>query len=471
MFQVPSFSATAPDQSINKKVIAKKIADKIQKSDIPMSDLGIWLGGTLVGAKSFYELNSEKLFIPASLTKILTAYTSFKNFPMDHKFKTQLLTTGIFEEHSLKGDLILKGGGDPSFISESMWVLVNNFIRTGVKEISGNLVVDDSYFDSIRFDDSREDSRVDRAYDAPVGALSFNWNSVNVYIRPGKTIGSPAKIYADPMSSYIKVINRATTAKGNVKKIRVSRQVDKSRPGDVIIVAGTIGIERDEVVSYKSITEPDFWSGIQLKEFLDQRGVLLKGNVVRGKAPTEAKVLVELEGSDLRKVVTDMMKFSNNYVAEMLTKNISAYVDKEPGNIVGGIKIIRNTLENDLGFQKEHYNLVNPSGLTRLNKLRPLDLANLLNRAKNDFKFFPEFIASMPISGIDGTLKDRFGQDIDIRVRAKTGLLNGVTGLAGFIGHPMGKMFTFTFIYNGTQTKINKATQLFEDIIKIIIAN
>lgn len=470
-FYLSGWAVRASDEGLDTQQLAEKINKKVQASGIPLTDLGLWLGLSDKQAKNFFQLNSEKLFIPASLTKILTAYASFKNFPMDHKFKTQLLTTGFFEEYRLVGDLILKGGGDPSFISESMWVLVNHFVRTGVKEISGNIVVDDSYFDSIRFDGSREDARVDRAYDAPVGAMSLNWNSVNVYIRPGKKVGDPAKIYADPMSAYIKVVNRATTAKGRVNKIRVSRRKNESQPGDVIIVAGTIGVDKDEIVSYKSISQPDYWSGIQLKEFLDQRGIVLKGQVVKGIAPKEAKKLAELEGSDLRKVVSDMMKFSNNYVAEMLTKNLSAYVNKEPGHIEGGVKIIRNTLEQDLGFQKEHYHLVNPSGLTRLNKLRPVDLALLLNKAKSDFKFFPEFIASMPISGIDGTLKDRFGRDIDVRVRAKTGLLNGVTGLAGFIGHPQGDLLTFSFIYNGSHTKIDKAVLLFEDIVKVVITN
>ncbi|MCB0356456.1 MAG: D-alanyl-D-alanine carboxypeptidase/D-alanyl-D-alanine-endopeptidase [Bdellovibrionales bacterium] len=438
---------------------------------MPSADLGLWLGYSQVGAKSFFEHNSEKLFTPASLTKILTAYSSFKTFPMDHKFKTQLLTVGEFKEDYLDGNLILKGGGDPSFISESMWVLVNHFVRTGVKEIKGNIVVDDSYFDQIRYDETREKNRVDRAYDAPVGAMSFNWNSVNVYIRPGKTDGAPAKVYADPMSSYIKVVNRATTVKGNVKKIRVTRLADETRVGDIIIVAGTIGLKREEIVSYKSITQPDYWSGVHLQEFLDQRGIKLKGKVVKGQTPKEAKVLAEIEGSDLRKVVTDMMKFSNNYVAEMLTKNISAFTSHKPGNIIDGIAKMREILEQDLGFKKNQYNLINPSGLTRDNKLRPVDLAHLLNKAKFDFKFFPEFIASMPISGIDGTLKDRFGQDIDIHVRAKTGLLNGVTGLAGFIGHPEGSIYTFSFIYNGTQARINQAARLFEEILKIVISN
>ncbi|MCB0389928.1 MAG: D-alanyl-D-alanine carboxypeptidase/D-alanyl-D-alanine-endopeptidase [Bdellovibrionales bacterium] len=457
--------------TVDTKKIAEKIDHQVRVSGVSKSDLGIWLGPSAIGANNIYELNSEKLFIPASLTKILTAYASFKTFPMSHKFKTQLLTQGKFADDKLNGNLILKGFGDPSFTSESMWVLVNHFVRTGVKEITGDIVVDDTYFDSVRFDNTREPSRVDRAYDAPIGAMSFNWNSVNVYVRPGLKVGAPARIYADPMSSYIKVINRATTAKGKVKNIRVSRIKDDSRPGDTIIVAGTIGIEKEEVVSYKSITEPSFWSGIHLKEFLDQRGITLKGKIVKGKATPEATVLAELEGSDLRKVVTDMMKFSNNYVAEMLTKNISTFSGNKPGNIADGIEQIRKILETNLGFKKEYYSLLNPSGLTRKNRIRPVDLSHLLNKAKSNFKFFPEFIASMPISGIDGTLKEKFSEEVDIRVRAKTGLLNGVSGLAGYIGHPNGETLTFTFIYNGNQGNIDKAVVLFENILKTVISN
>lgn len=461
------FSFADIDVSQFNEDIKGKIESKVKLSRIPKSELGIWIGESHVGASAIYELNGSELFIPASLSKTFTAYATFKLFPLDHKFKTQLLTNATQEKGVLKGDLFLKGGGDPSFVSQSLWVLVNNFVRTGIKKVQGNIIVDDSLFDSVRYDNSREDARVDRAYDAPVGAMSFNWNSINVYVRPGQ-VGEAAVVIADPVSSYIKLVNKTTTVKGKGKSIRVSRLADKSHAGDTIIVAGSIGADLSEQVYYKSITQPDIWSGMHLVEFLKQRGIQVEGTVETGVTPSDAKILAELESAELSRVVSDMMKFSNNYVAEMLTKNIATFKSQKQGTISDGVHEVRGVLENQLGFDPSHYNFVNPSGLTRENRFRPKDVAKLYNNAQSDFHFFPEFVSSLAISGVDGTLKDRFSKDISLKVRAKTGLLNGVTALAGYLEQPNGRILTIVFIFNGSQSRIDRAALLFEDMIKAL---
>lgn len=456
--------------SASDKIIHDKIEKKIAQSGYAKSDLGIWVGESLVGASYIYELNSSQLFLPASLSKALTAYATFSTFPLDHKFKTQLLTNDKVEGNKLDGDLILKGGGDPAFVSESLWVLVNHFTRSGINEIAGNIIVDDSLFDGIRYDESREDKRVDRAYDAPVGAMSFNWNSVNIYVKPGKNKNDPGVVIADPISPYIKIINKTKTVNGKTNKfdLRVSRVEDKTHIGDSIIVAGEIGLQTNEQVYYASITQPDMWSGIQLVEFLKQRGIQVKGQVIRGVSQMGARVLAEVESPELSRLVSDMMKFSNNYVAEMLTKNIAVYRLGQTGTLENGVSEIRKIMETKLGYQPNEYNFINPSGLTRKNRIRPKDLAKLFNNAKSNFQFFPEFIHSLAVSGVDGTLKNRFSKSIALKVRGKTGLLNGVNGLAGYLEQPNGRILTIVFLYNGTQDDFNRLSRFYEEIIKLM---
>lgn len=179
------FSAFAIDEKWI-EVEKKKIDKIIQKSGISTDQLSIYIAGGEGSPITVSSINGEKKMIPASVTKLVTAAAVLKAFPPGTKFKTSLWSSAKIEDGVMKGDLYLRGGGDPSFVSENLWYLVNAFLRNDVRKIEGNIVVDDSLFDSVRFDSSRQKERVDRAYDAPTGAMSFNWNSVNVFVRPGK---------------------------------------------------------------------------------------------------------------------------------------------------------------------------------------------------------------------------------------------------------------------------------------------
>ena len=203
-------------------VLKKRLRRAIKKSKLRESTLGVFISVNAPGKpRVIYNLNAQKPRIPASLTKIVTAVVALNEFPPNHKFHTRLVSTGKIHGDVLKGDLILKGGGDPGFVSETMWFLVNEFVRTGIHRIEGDIIVDDSYFDTIRFDSSRDPARVDRAYDAPIGAMSFNWNSLNIFLRPSKKVGDPIRVFTDPKNEYFHVINRSKTVKGRRKRLEV----------------------------------------------------------------------------------------------------------------------------------------------------------------------------------------------------------------------------------------------------------
>ena len=388
--------------------------------------------------------------IPASITKLVTAAASISQFPSGTKFKTTLWSPAQIEDGALRGDLYLRGGGDPGFVSENMWFLVNALTRTGVKNIEGDIVVDDSLFDKLRFDPSRQKERVDRAYDAPTGAMSFNWNSVNIFVRPGKKAGDPALVYADPENQYIQLRAKVeTTGKGGKTSVDVDRDESTKGPGDIVIVSGKIALDSKEVVVYKNITQPDLWSGYNLRAFLQQRGISVKGAVKAGVTPNSALLLAEAESKGMHDILADMNKFSNNFVAEMLTKNMAA-AQNPPGSIEKGMKILRDYMQT-IGVPASQYELYNPSGLTRENKMTAQALWRVLQDMRSQFRYQPEFMNSLAIAGVDGTLKKRMKDSPAERwVRAKTGFLTGVVSLAGYAGRSDGTVIPFVFIYNGS---------------------
>ncbi len=432
----------------------------------------MWVGSTgNQGLETYFELNANKGFLPASISKLVTMGAVLHTLHPGYKFRTELYSDAKakIEDGVLSGPIYLKGGGDPSFVSENMWVLVNELTRTGVNEITGDVVVDDTKFDSIRFGQDRQDERVDRAYDAPVGAMSMNWNSVNVYARPGDKVGEPLKVFAEVVSPYLKVINRShTTGPGKGKSIAVERSSEKGFPGDVITITGGLAIDQPEAVVYKSISQPDLWSGHNLVEFLKQRGISVKGKIRTGVTPVNGTLLAFTEPHTLTQVVADMAKWSNNYVAEMLVKNVAADSGEKPATMATGMKLVRAYIES-AGIKPGDYEFINAAGFTRKNRLSPMQLGTYLEFVRTDFTFFPEYLAALPIAGVDGTLRKRMvGTAAERWVRAKTGLLNGAVALAGFAGRPNGQTATFVFIYNGSGRE-DKARAFFDKMAALIV--
>lgn len=450
--------------------ISTRLAQVVKGSSIKTEELSLLASLNESGqAEEVISINPEKGFIPASLTKILTAGMSLEKYPVGHRFVTQLSSVANIEDGTLKGNLFLKGGGDPSFVSESMWLIVNEFARTGIKVIEGDLVVDESRFDDQRFDSGRDPSRVDRAYDAPIGAMSFNWNSVNIFIRPGKKAGDKAIVFVDPENSYIHLVNQATTGKmGSKSKVVASRKANGSS-SDTIIVSGSIPLANQEVVIYKGILHPDIWSAYNLKSFLENRRIQVKGEVKRGITPQGARILAQLESKSIGSILADMMKFSNNFVAEMLTKNLAAELSGPPGSMEKGLNLLSNYLV-EKGFKMDNFSLTSPSGLSRRNRLSARQFFRILEDLRTNFTVFPEFVSALPILGVDGTLKSRLvSSTAKGWVRAKTGMLSGVAGLAGYAGRADGGIVTFVFLFNGSSQKTNSAKQLFDSLAKELV--
>ena len=388
--------------------------------------------------KTMDSLNSQTLMIPASTSKVLTSFAVLKKFDLNHRFKTQLF---------MKDDnLYIKGGGDPGFVSENMWYLVNVFHRQQIRKIN-NIYVDDSLFDQVRFDSSRQSVRVDRSYDSPVGAMSFNWNSVNIFVKPTQA-GEKAQVYLDPENQYFKLVNKTQTKSGSLSKELV---IDVDQDSRTITVSGDVKLGADEKPYYKNVADPIQWTGENLKSFLLQRGIVVKGKVSEQKVPSDAVLVAESESKSVDSVLSDMNKFSNNFVAEMLTKNLAAISGEQPATLKTGVDQIRQSLKS-LGLKDSDFDLENPSGFTRKNKISAASLNKVLFALKKDFKIFPSLLVSLPISGVDGTLKKRMIDDpLQGLVRAKTGYLDGAISLAGYLGRPDGDILHFTFLYNGPQ--------------------
>lgn len=418
--------------------------DQISISVVKLEKEDLW--------SSFLKVNPEKLRIPASITKILTAITALETIQSQHQFVTELKAMSKPIDGVLNGPIYLVGSGDPTFVTEKLWLLIHDFNRLGIRKINGDLIYDTSVFDDVKFDKSRS-TQNHRAYSSPTSGLTFNWNSLWVRVLPTK-LGQSARVYLDPPDSTIGVRNNSKTLNRPTSLL-----VDRLTANDIdqIVVGGQIKPD-DEFSVYRSHTLPAQRAAIQAMSFLKKEGIEITGQIKPGKAPANSIQVAKVESVVIDEIIKMMMKHSNNLISEMLIKYVDYQDNKRPGTLAGGLEIMNKTLKK---YSKKPFTVVNPSGLTTDNKVSTDFMTDILVAMKNHPQYDAEFMASFPRSGIDGTIKKRMTKAKG-KIRAKTGLLNGVISLAGYIHSDQGNVYSFAFIYNGAMNKQGRATDLFD---------
>lgn len=447
-----------------------RLLEMVEASDFPLDSfslLAIELGED--GPLTRLSLHPHIAKSPASTTKLITAAVTLREIPTGTRFTTEVMTDGPFENGILKGNLILKGGGDPSFVSETLWLLVNRLRLAGLKAVEGDIIVDDSYFDTILIDPGRDTKRSEQAYDAPISAMSFNWNSAQILIRPSNRLETLPQVLIEPASDYLEVDNRAATTSGNsIANLNLLRRQHLDGSGDTLVVRGSMGIGADTFETRRNITQPALWSGLNLKHYLGYMDIAVSGEVVQDLTPATARMLASVDGRPVEQLVIDMNKVSSNFIAEMLTKNIAAR-RSTPGTMSAGLDIMNEYMES-LGLDRNEYLLVNPAGLTYTNRLSANALVQVLHNAMQDFRIAPEFIASLPIAGLDGTLERRM-RDTPAQgwVRAKTGYVDGAVSLAGFAEGANGNPIVYAFLYNGPASA-QKVRALYDELSALLVS-
>lgn len=452
------------------QMLSKEIDSIIQPKRHPVLEYGI-IAQSMDNSETLYEANADKQLMPASVNKIVTAYAALKRLKPTSTFKTGVFVTGSQREENLLGDIYLRGGGDPSLVSERMWMLVNDFHRSGIRTIAGNIVCDATYFDLERTPDSRPKYLKDQAYNAPIGALSFNFNTTTVYVRPGEKPGLKPTVYIDPENPYVEIVNQASTSKVGSKNSVVAMRLDhvKGLLGDTILLRGSLPLDDPEMRFYRNIVNPSLYTGHMFKTFLQAKGIKVQGNTIEGVVPESARRTLEFESLPMWQVVWGMNKFSNNFVADQILKKLGAEMWGAPGTLKKGISAVEEVLE-DIGIKKGSYAMVDGSGLTRDSHFSARQLLTVLRAAYRDFSLSHEFAASLAIAGEDGSLRRRFSSIKESNgafLRAKTGSLDGVSSLAGYTTTQKGENLAFVVLLNDRTMKYGSMIEWRDRIAKV----
>lgn len=429
------FAHTAND----KYAASASVAPLLNQDPSRNSKLGVIVKSLTTG-ETIYEHNSDKMYIPASNEKIITSVSALSLLGKDYRFKTDFLSGGGISNGVLHGGLYIKGYGDPTLSEGHLGYIVFQLKQRGVKEIKGKIVVDDSYFGKNRYAKGWKEEWKDDFYSPAISALSFNYNIIELKIYAAKAGNKPA-IKIEPRGSNIQVINKAVTSskKGVLK---TTWQDDET-----IVLSGRIK-PRATVTLKIPVLNPTLLTGNVIKNAIQESGIKVSGPVVADKVPRWANIIYTHYSDPLSSVITEYNKNSVNIIGENLMKTLGAQYRGVPGTWDKGSAVISEFL-NEVGI-KNGFKIVDGSGLSLLNRVSPETLSEILSYAYEDKLISADFLDSLPVAGVDGTLKKRFrGSDVEGRVRAKTGYLNNVRALSGYVFTKKGDVLVFSILSNG----------------------
>ena len=418
--------------------------------------------------KVLYKSNENKLLSPASVTKLLTSAALLHYYGPSFQFKTQVGYRGKFKNGVIHGDLVIKGDGDPSFVSETLWGACANLSHLGLKKVTGNIVIHNGIFSGQTRDAMRLEgaSASANAYDAPVSAFGVNYNTLAIAVHPGSKVGKKAIVSLDPytikgvvIDNRLKTVSHRSRSKYRVERITMKDGRSK------ILLTGKVSLRDSLKKHYRSTYDPVLTSGEIFRAFLSKQGITVAGKVTQSNE-AEFRTLVKIPSKNISDIIRDLNFYSNNFIADVMVKRLGAQDLSRPyaairtkGSYQSGMRAITDFLFKKVKLPTP-LNLENGSGLTNNNRLTALQVSKVLLYMAKRWDLFPEFLASLPTSGETGTLEKRFvtksTSALQGKIRAKTGTLTrpySVSSIAGYAYHKDHGLIVFTIIQNGVRGK------------------
>ena len=427
-----------------------------------------------------YRQNADKLFMPASNNKLITAAVSLARLGGDHRFQTRVAATGpITEDGTLEGDLVVVGGGDPA-ISERFhdddptavfrdWA--DSLAARGIKRITGDIVGDDDLFDDVHIGPGWSWDYLDSYYAAEIGALLYNEGAVTYRIAPGDSVGAPASVESLPPTRYLNLDADIVTV---ADSIGVFVRADRSPFTNEARLWGEIWVNGDTITRYIAPHDPTLFFVTVLTEVLQAEGIEIGGGPadlddLSGDTTADSlETLFVHQSPTLAEIVEPFLKRSQNQIGEMLMRYLGAAITGT-GSGRAGREAVEGTLTG-WGLTPKSYIYVDGSGLSRYNYVSPDALVRLL-RVMARRPEFDVFYEALPIAGVDGTLRSRMrGTRAEDNARAKTGSIANSRALSGYVTTLEGEMLIFSMIANNFDVS-SRAAEYLQDLAIERLAN
>lgn len=425
---------------------------------------------------TLYSRNAEKLFIPASNQKIITGASALETLGPGFRYRTAVEAEGTVSGGVLAGNLVVRGSGDPT-ISDRFggarpvfraWA--DSLRARGITRVTGDIVGNDDVFDDVALGRGWAWDDLDASYSAEIGGLELNEGYVTVQVAPAARAGDPLVVTLDPATPYPRVLNMGATTgvPGTARAVTVARALGTSN----IVVTGSIPADSAAEKIEVSVRDNTTFFTSVLRETLIEAGIRVDGAAVdddnRQKAASPTAPLFTHTSPAMPEVLAAFLKPSQNQLGEILLKTMGRHL-RAAGTAAAGLAV-EDSLARAWSLPRGGLRPVDGSGLSRYDLVAPELLVSLLERMTRSPNF-TVFYNALPVAGVDGTLTNRMkGTPLAGNVHAKTGTLNGVRSLSGYLTTAAGERVVFSMIVNNHTLTASAADRLAEAALMRVYA-
>ena len=386
---------------------------------------------------------------PASIAKLATTFAGLELLGPAFTWTTPVYLEGVVRDGTLHGNLYIKGQGDPKLVAERIWLLLRRVQGLGVRSIGGDIVLDRTAFETVAHSPGAFDGEPLRPYNAAPDALLLNYKSLVLTFTPQ---GAQAQVHLEPAMAGVDVPPSVPLAGGDCNDWREALKADFNDPSRIRFAGGYPALcgERTWPMAY---ADPRSYAPRAVAGLWQQMGGSLAGQVRDGRVPAGLAPAFELQSSALAEIIRDMNKYSNNVMAQQLFLTLSLQ-QSGTGTLEGSRELMRQWWRGRFGAG-EVPSFGNGSGLSREERITAQQLARLLQAAWAS-PLMPELVASLPVTGVDGTLRRSRGKSVGL-AHLKTGSLRDVAGVAGYVHGASGKRYVLVAVANHPQASAARA--------------
>ena len=396
--------------------------------------------------KSVLQWQSEQPRNPASTIKLVTTLAALDILGPTYHWRTDVFALGDIENGRLDGDLLLKGYGDPFLVTERVWQLVQQIRQAGILEIRGDLLLDDSWFDVGDYDPGAFDRQPLRAYNVAPNALMMNFKVVRYWFEPDHEADA-VNVRLDPPLDNLRVDNRLGLAAHSCRGFQRGITISSNEKVDEITFSGKFPSGcKHYAMDRTALSHNEFVYGL-FRTLWRESGGTFNGGFRNAAMAEDQEALLSFKSLPLTDTISRVNKHSNNVMARQLLYTLGAEVNGAPGTEDSGREVIAKWLETN-GLASTRISIDNGAGLSRTTRTSTGDMARMLQFAWQQ-PYMPEYLSSMSLSGLDGTLRRRFtGSALVGKAHMKTGSLDHVTAIAGYLQARSGRRFAIVAMQN-----------------------
>ncbi|MGE5467627.1 MAG: D-alanyl-D-alanine carboxypeptidase/D-alanyl-D-alanine-endopeptidase [Ignavibacteria bacterium] len=433
------------------------VAEALKAFAIPPAAVAVYVQEVGAAAPRL-AINAGRPMNPASVMKLVTTYTALGMLGPAYTWKTEVRADAPVTEGRLAGNLYIRGSGDPKLTFEQFWLLLRQLRAQGIRDIEGDLVLDRSIF-QVPADEAAFDDQPLRAYNVAPDALLVGFKAIRIGLAPDPAARA-VQLAVEPQPANLDVVNRIRLGNNGCGDWKDALRADLSRHAERfrLVVTGSYSASCGQKNWLLGVMPHDLYVRGVFEQLWSELGGSIKGGVRDGAAPAGARLVASIESPGLAEIVRDINKFSNNVMARQLFLTLGAENGKRPARPADAESTVREWLAAH-GLAFPDLVIENGSGLSRQERVTAESLGRLLQSAWKS-PLMPEFVASLPLAAVDGTMKKRFnGNGAAGQMHIKTGTLEGVKSIAGYVLDAKGRNQAVVFIINHPNAQAGQAAQ------------